>query len=65
MSNLNRSHLVTTREAAQRLGLATGTLCNLRSRGGGPAFVRLGRAIRYAVEDLEEFVSRNRHRATA
>lgn len=38
----DHSSLLTTHEAARRLGLASGTLCNWRSCGRGPAFVRLG-----------------------
>lgn len=52
--------LLTTREAAHRLGLAAGTLQNWRIRGQGPAFVRLGKAIRYDEEDLARFVEKGR-----
>ena len=51
--------MLTTREAAHRLGLAAGTLGNKRSRGEGPAFVRIGRAVRYPESSLEEFVRRH------
>ena len=51
--------LLTTQEAARYLGVAAGTLCNKRSRGEGPAFVRVGRAVRYSEKSLEEFVCRN------
>ena len=52
--------LLTTREAARRLGLATGTLQNWRIRGQGPAFVRLGKAVRYDEGDLARFVEQGR-----
>lgn len=54
------SSLLKTPEAARRLGLATGTLQNLRSRGHGPAFVRLGKAIRYRPEDLAAYIQAHR-----
>lgn len=52
--------LLSTREAARRLGLAAGTLQNWRIRGQGPAFVRLGSAVRYSSEDLARFISQGR-----
>ncbi len=65
-TSLSAGALLTTREAARRLGIAAGTLCNQRSRGEGPPFIRLGaKSIRYSPEDLDRFVSQNRHRAAA
>lgn len=52
--------LLTVREAARRLGLACGTLNNWRSSGQGPAFVRLGSAVRYTEEDLSCFIAQGR-----
>lgn len=44
------------REAASILGVSTGHLRNLRVRGGGPRFYRLGsRSIRYLVADLHRW----------
>jgi hypothetical protein len=40
------------RDAARIVGLSPATLSTLRCRGGGPPFLRLGRAIRYRVSDL-------------
>ncbi|MCC7261583.1 MAG: helix-turn-helix domain-containing protein [Candidatus Latescibacteria bacterium] len=54
------STLLTTREAARRLGLAAGTLQNWRIRGEGPAFVRLGKAVRYDEHDLARFIAQGR-----
>ena len=51
--------LLTDFEAAFHLSLATGTLRNLRSQGRGPRFVRLGRAVRYRPEDLDEWIEGN------
>ena len=51
--------LLTTQEAAHRLGLAIGTLQNWRIRGEGPAWVRLGRAVRYRETDLERFIDQH------
>lgn len=52
---------LTESEAAGRLGLKVATLRAWRNQGRGPAYVRLGRAIRYLVTDIEDFLSSNRH----
>lgn len=41
-----------TTAAAATLGLSKPWLEQLRSRGAGPKFVKLGRAVRYRPEDL-------------
>jgi hypothetical protein len=51
---------VTERVAAGRLGLKVSTLRAWRGLGRGPAYVRLGRAVRYLPTDLEEFLRANR-----
>ena len=48
-------------QAAARLGLKVATLRAWRNQGRGPAYVRLGRAIRYLAIDVDEFVRSNRH----
>lgn len=45
-----------TPQAAEYLGLQKSTLEAWRSRGGGPRFARLGRAIRYRKVDLDSWV---------
>lgn len=54
---------VTETEAATRLGLKVATLRAWRHQGKGPAYVRLGRAIRYLAIDLDDFLHSNRHAA--
>ncbi len=55
--DLTPSHIMlTTREAADYLGLAPATLNKWRCLGVGPAFVRLGRAIRYRRDHLDAFL---------
>lgn len=44
--------LRTTDEIAQELNLHPRTLINWRSQGKGPAFVRVGRSIRYRDTDI-------------
>ena len=49
---------LTTQEAAEILGLSPMTLTTWRSRQvpRGPAFVRMGRAVRYEREEIERFI---------
>lgn len=50
-------HLIlTTREAAEATGLAVPTLNKLRVYGGGPQFLKLGRSVRYRIEDLHAWL---------
>ena len=48
-------------EAASRLGLKVATLRAWRHQGRGPAYVRLGRAVRYLASDIHDFLNSNRH----
>lgn len=45
--------------AADRLGCSTRTLETLRGQGGGPRFVRLGRAVRYRSDWLDVWAEQN------
>jgi predicted site-specific integrase-resolvase len=47
-------------EAAKSLGISPETLRRWRWSGKGPAYVKLGGAVRYATKDLEEFLSASR-----
>jgi hypothetical protein len=47
-------------EAASRLGLKAATPRAWRNQGRGPAYLRLGRAIRYLTTDIDEFLQSNR-----
>lgn len=47
-------------EAARRTRLSRRTLQGWRARGEGPRYVKLGRAVRYPIRDLEEFVAGER-----
>jgi hypothetical protein len=57
----NGNEPLTEAGAAARLGLKVSTLRAWRYQGRGPAFVRLGRAIRYLANDLDDFLHANRH----
>ena len=55
------SQPLTESDAATRLGLKVATLRAWRHQGRGPAYVRLGRAVRYLPVDIEEYLSSNRY----
>jgi len=48
---------LTTEQAAQYLSLSKTTLPRWRWSGDGPKFVKLGRAVRYRVSDLDEWTA--------
>ncbi|MDF9874808.1 helix-turn-helix transcriptional regulator [Cellulosimicrobium cellulans] len=56
MSILTTTRLMTELEAGEYLGVPSRTLRNWRYLGTGPAFVKVGRAVRYRMTDLEAYV---------
>lgn len=53
------SKLIKTPVAAEILGLSAAKLERFRCDGGGPAYVKLGRMVRYRSADLQDWVERN------
>jgi len=51
---------VDEREAATAIGFSASWLRQQRMRGTGPAYIRVGRAVRYAVADLDQFLAAHR-----
>lgn len=49
--------MLNTREAAAYLRLRPQTLHEWRSRGVGPRYTKLGRAVRYRTEWLEDYIN--------
>ena len=49
--------LLDQREAARLLRLSERTLERLRLQGGGPLYVKAGRAVRYRETDLEAWIA--------
>ncbi len=52
--------LLTTREAAGMMGVAVGTLANMRARGEGPPFIKKGRYIRYWEPDIQAWADKDK-----
>lgn len=56
---------VTTEEAARFLALSPHSLECYRAKGMGPAFYKFGKAVRYAVAELNAWIAACRHDRTA
>lgn len=54
-----------TKQAADYLNLSPNTLSRWRWSGDGPRFVKLGRAVRYRIEDLDAFVEQGVRNSTS
>lgn len=51
---------VTTKVAAEYLGVSVRTLEDWRAKGSGPKYVRIGHRIRYEVGELDAFIAEGR-----
>ena len=47
-------------KAADKVGVAVQTMRNWRCKGRGPAYLKLGRSIRYRLEDIEAYKRKKR-----
>lgn len=56
---------VTTAEASRIVGFPPSTLSTWRSRGGGPAFLKVGTAVRYQRRALFEWLAGRERANTA
>lgn len=61
-AKLLEDHL-TPEETSEVLGISTTTLCNWRSQGKGPDYVKIGRIVKYPVDGLREFLKGQRRKA--
>lgn len=52
--------LLTTEQAAEWLTVTPAALRAWRTRGGGPAWIKLGNLVRYDVADLRAWLTENR-----
>ncbi len=60
------SKLLREPEAAKVLGVSSRTLSNWRCRGGGPDYVKMGsKAVRYRLDDLNEFIDQRTQNNTS
>ena len=55
--NNDKHDLLTSKEAADELKVSESFLAKARMRGTGPAFIQIGRAVRYSRTALETYKS--------
>ena len=63
--SLSSTKLLNEQAVADRLGVSVRTIQHWRLVGGGPVFIKVGRCVRYADEDLTEFMNGQRRRSTS
>ena len=61
--NKNNDRLLSSREASERLGLYHNTLNIWRcsKKGNGLPYIKVGRAVRYQLSDVQAYIDKNRH----
>ena len=59
------SKYLTPSEAAEYLRISASTLAKLRVYGGGPPFIRIGRAVRYSRPVLDAYMAARIARSTS
>ncbi len=57
---VNMDKIITEKEAAIHLGLAVQTLRNWRYRRKGPPYLKISRAVRYKISDIEKFLQQHK-----
>jgi excisionase family DNA binding protein len=60
-----KATVMTVQQASEYLGLAVSTLNKWRCHGGGPVFIKMGRAVRYRIEDLEIYLQESSAASTS
>jgi len=63
--NPSRNYLINEKEASDYLSISTKTLQAWRVKGVGPAYFKLGRAVRYSQFCLDNFLSDSKMRSTS
>jgi hypothetical protein len=58
--SISENQIVDENEAARIIGRAVQTLRNDRHLRQGPAYIKLGRSVRYQVKDLIDYLQRNK-----
>jgi excisionase family DNA binding protein len=62
---MDKDILLTPQDAAELLALSKSWLAKLRMNGDGPAFVKLGRRVRYRLSDLQAWTNGAVYRSTS
>ena len=59
------TELLTEQEVAEVLGVRPKTLARWRWKGNGPLHRKIGRKVRYARDDLENYIASSARRSTS
>jgi hypothetical protein len=59
------SRYTNTRGAAEHLACSASYLEKCRVTGGSPRFLKIGKAVRYKIEELDAFASAREHGSTS
>jgi predicted site-specific integrase-resolvase len=54
-ARITAEQVLTSKQLAERLGVHWQTIISWRYQGKGPAYFRLGGAVLYAIEDVEQW----------
>ena len=60
MFETNRQSIIDEKKAAVTMGLAVQTLRNMRHQRRGPAYLKIGRSVRYDSRDIEAYLQKRR-----
>lgn len=60
MELTSEKNAVNEKQAAKFLGVAVQTLRNWRHIRRGPAYVKMGRSVRYQINDLVDYLTRKK-----
>ena len=64
-NELNRKRSLCEKLAGPYIGISPRTMQAWRVQGKGPAFLKLGRAVRYRICDLDDWLEANRRKSTS
>ena len=56
----NEKRIVGEKKAAVAMGLAVQTLRNMRHQRRGPAYLKIGRSVRYDLQDIEAYLQKRK-----
>jgi len=57
--------ILNTTQAAKHLNMSKQTLEAWRLRGGGPVYLKFGKAVRYREEDINTFIEKSVRHSTS
>lgn len=62
---ITSQQLLNTRQVAQICNVSISKINKLRHFGGGPDFIKIGKLVRYTIEDVEEWLRQSKFSSTS